>query len=1073
MSPFVIYSKTGKGVQEASGKTNLLTRGDRVVLGMIDGRASVADLHAQFGKIPESQFFETIEQLEAEGFIRRVSSGSSKESAPAKAGNESSAALDQSTDLDFTSLGVSSVSRPAPQIDLAARARAEAERSRKDEVQANQARLEAEARARAQAEARAKAEAEARARAQAEAKAKAEAEARARVQAEAKAKAEAEARTRALAEAKARAERDAALKSAAEARARAEAEAKARAEAEARAKAAREGAVRAALEAKARAEAELSAKLETERKAREELERKLKEQEERLAGESRATREESEGRVRTEVEELRQRLEEKRRARQDVERGSAGAAVQGEDSGERAKREIDEQRERLAQEQRAHEEADLRAREESDRLAREEADRRAQEEADRLLQEESDRRAREEQDRVRALEDAEAAKAERERKEEEALTLRGTDEEAKHEAEEREWKEQAERLRREQERMQHEAEEEARKKEEERRMKEDEEKRKKFLETQTLFADLNAFSEKEIVAAPELPVPKPVEPVPEKKPAAAPVAPSPRKAAPPPARPASADEELRRELKTLAKSTPREERHARRRTEHRPDRSKEGKDVARAPRAEAKRKAPEIDWKKVAERAERVARKSGDVAVLVGRQAGRLAKRSFGQAKRGYAATRAYLHARAERAEQVARQKAKTREEARATAPAKSVPAPAVASVRRRKPANWGARAVTGLAVLLVAAAGAIHIVPLETAPYEKALSEATGQPVRIGSAHWWLITGPQLRLERVRIAENVRVGVVRAFPDLLSLLSGELAYNRIELEQAVIPGQQLAGTLFGAAKGATLKGVRILAHAATIEGSVKLPALDADIVIGADGKVSTATVRGPDALSAKLSRRGGDLAFEASADKFPVPFVPKFELGLFTMSGTATRQGMTVSAWDGVALGGVLAGTANLRWSDGWSIDGTLNARAMEAGAFAPTLVSDGRTEGHGTYSMRAGDVSGLAASARIQGRFTVAKGTLAKLDLSRAVQTAGQQVVGQTPFLELTGEGSYERGSVLVRNARMFTGGALNAEASLEITPRGSLAGNVVAELTGRVQTLRTAVKISGTLENPQVGQ
>ena len=32
MSPFAIYSKTGKGVQEASGKTSLLDRAERAVL---------------------------------------------------------------------------------------------------------------------------------------------------------------------------------------------------------------------------------------------------------------------------------------------------------------------------------------------------------------------------------------------------------------------------------------------------------------------------------------------------------------------------------------------------------------------------------------------------------------------------------------------------------------------------------------------------------------------------------------------------------------------------------------------------------------------------------------------------------------------------------------------------------------------------------------------------------------------------------------------------------------------------------------------------------------------------------
>ena len=124
--------------------------------------------------------------------------------------------------------------------------------------------------------------------------------------------------------------------------------------------------------------------------------------------------------------------------------------------------------------------------------------------------------------------------------------------------------------------------------------------------------------------------------------------------------------------------------------------------------------------------------------------------------------------------------------------------------------------------------------------------------------------------------------------------------------------------------------------------------------------------------------------------------------------SGSATRQGMIVSGWDGAALGGVLSGNARIRWTDDWSIDGELRGRAIDAGKFAPALVSGGRAEGRGTVSMNGSDVSALAASARIRGTFTVVKGALANVDLSRIVQTGNPQAGGKTPFSELTAEGT-----------------------------------------------------------------
>jgi len=50
MNPSAIYSKSGKGVQEASGKTSLLKRGDRAVLSAIDGRATLAEVAQKIGK---------------------------------------------------------------------------------------------------------------------------------------------------------------------------------------------------------------------------------------------------------------------------------------------------------------------------------------------------------------------------------------------------------------------------------------------------------------------------------------------------------------------------------------------------------------------------------------------------------------------------------------------------------------------------------------------------------------------------------------------------------------------------------------------------------------------------------------------------------------------------------------------------------------------------------------------------------------------------------------------------------------------------------------------------------------
>src|SRR4030095_8456546 len=112
MKPSAIYSKTGKGVQEASGKTSLLKRADRAVLSAIDGRATLGEVAQKVGKGFDGAFELLVAQLDKDGFVREVTAGatsSSTQSRPAvpalkpaarpAASKSSSAGGD---DLDFT-----------------------------------------------------------------------------------------------------------------------------------------------------------------------------------------------------------------------------------------------------------------------------------------------------------------------------------------------------------------------------------------------------------------------------------------------------------------------------------------------------------------------------------------------------------------------------------------------------------------------------------------------------------------------------------------------------------------------------------------------------------------------------------------------------------------------------------------------------------------------------------------------------------------------------------------------------------------------------------------------------------
>jgi hypothetical protein len=499
MNPTAIYSKSGKGVQEAAGKTSLLSRPDRALLSAIDGRATLADVAQKIGK-PFDQIFEgLIAKLDKDGFIREVSAGTAASvgaaTRPAGKASATPAAKrfepdDPSSDLDFSMLGGPSkpawkapppprpaappptpaatppppAAPPPPKEQESALFKARQEAEAKAQAERDRARKEAEDKVRAETESRLRAEAEAKLAAEAEAKIKAAREAAVKAAAEAKDKAEAEAkrareeaeRVRKEAEEKAeRARKEAEEKAERERKAREEAE-RVRKEAEERERKAREEAERArkALEEERR-------KLEQERKRREEEERsrKAKEEEERAERRRREKEEEEERRRKREEEEGREAAErEARRKAREEEEAREEARAAAERAARKAKTKKKEQKPIEPEKTEAsgggfadslmadldffnsREEEETKA-EEGERKAKVEAEKRARDEAARREKEEAARRAKEE--KVRAKEEKARKKREEEdrlgREEEEERERIGAEEERRRkEADERE-----------------------------------------------------------------------------------------------------------------------------------------------------------------------------------------------------------------------------------------------------------------------------------------------------------------------------------------------------------------------------------------------------------------------------------------------------------------------------------------------------------------------------------------------------------------------------------------------------------------------------------------------------------
>ena len=1071
MNEFSIYSKTGKGMHEAAGKSSFLSRGDRAVLAQVDGKSSVSEINKKFEKIDSIKLQQLIQQLEKDGFVREIASAATPAQTPSApkppvGAKPPAAAAASDEDLDFTAaVQPRKPSAPKPSIDLAAQARAATADSAKDKpldykareeeqakaaaLAAQRARVESEVRAKAaaaaQANAKAAAEAQAAAAAKAAVEARAATEANVRAEAEAKARAAAEQKARAEAEAKARAEMEARVKAEVEAKVKAEVEAKVRIEVEAKLRAeaeaervAREEAARKEAEEKARRDAEEQARLDAECKAKEEAERLAREAEElaRKQAEEKARRE-AEERARREAEE-RARLEAERKAKEEVERLAREAE-------ERARKEAEEK---------ARREAEERARKEAEEKARLEAERKAKEEAERLAREAEEKARREVEERARKeAEEKARLEAERKAKEEAERLAREAEERARQEAEEK---------------ARREAEELARL-EAQRKTKEEDDRAAAAPPaatavvtppaatspaTDSLLADLDSFSarddeERERKEAEE----------------------KARKAAEEQAR-LAAEAKVKREAEEKAKREAEEEK---KREEEEGLRLKEAEAKAlRDAEEQAAREEEERKKKARESRARLIAgiqpsktaapAKGGDEfddldisdADLdlddVKADAQKLSKAKAPEAgKDGEKSTRAQIDSAARKA-------------SKAADPEVSV---AQAPEKMRKPARWGKPAALVLFALLLGGLGALHVVPLSSLSYEKGASEALGRPVKIGSIHLSIVTGLQFKVENVSIGDDVRIATLHAFPQFGSLFAEKKVFTRMSIEGLTMPQEQIGAALFGSMKGDSLSVARLSGTRVKLAGALPLPELEVDVEFGPNGIVQSVAIKSSEnKLAGRIQPQGESASVEFSAGSLALPFAPGVTLSDLNFKATADAKQMAVSAWSAKLYDGQASGTARIRWGAQWGVEGEIRLKQMNASVLAPALMSEGRADARGTFAMSGAVPDKLGADARIEGAFTVSKGVLGSFSLARALQSTGTQTGGRTEFSELTGVGSYHKGVVQLRDLKLAAG-LLSANGLVDIDAAGRLTGRINAELSSQ----RGTFTLAGTAKDPQI--
>lgn len=338
-------------------------------------------------------------------------------------------------------------------------------------------------------------------------------------------------------------------------------------------------------------------------------------------------------------------------------------------------------------------------------------------------------------------------------------------------------------------------------------------------------------------------------------------------------------------------------------------------------------------------------------------------------------------------------------------------------------------------------------------------LEAVLGVPVSVGAVQWRLFPSPRVVIEDVatRQAQPIVVNKLTFHPGMAALWQLRFKLDRAELEGAVLPQLSLAGL-----------------------GAQPLPAAEGQPQPSGANDLPLARLDFQDVTW--VSRHGNRVAFEGEVQfdagwrprtlqvRRP-DFKPATDLTL-TRQGQEDRWQTRIHLGGGTADGEVQLHTAGQGLT---RLSGKLKPRDIEASsamqAFNHRAVMAGRASGDTTLSASGATVAGLAQSLHTRTHFTMGRATLLRLDVNKAIRSAGKDHAGETPLNSVTGQfdtHNTPRGMVADFTQLKASSGALSVSGKARVVNwqiDGEFSVDLVDGLVG------VPLKVSGPLEHVQV--
>ena len=414
-----------------------------------------------------------------------------------------------------------------------------------------------------------------------------------------------------------------------------------------------------------------------------------------------------------------------------------------------------------------------------------------------------------------------------------------------------------------------------------------------------------------------------------------------------------------------------------------------------------------------------------------------------------------------EEAQQRAASQAQAEKERLANQPAKAQVKSQQKLVRvTRKPLPIGKMVASLFALMLIAVVGLPYVWPLDAyiAPLEQEISVQLKQPIHIKKIRWALLPLPKLVLQTLAVGSGheLKVGEVVLNFDFSAWFAQTKSINSMELSNVILTGASLDKTLVWLeAAGANekypvarmeLRGVQV------ISDEIKLPLLNGRADFDTQGKFTKADLKSEDGkFGFELQSLKNRLQLELNIHESSLPILPDIKFNDLSVNGVVENGKVSLSDFFAHIYGGTLTGKGQLNWSNGWKLQGQINAKSLELQSIFPNFGVTGELYGDVNVSMYGPALSQLDKDPHMDGTFAAKNGVINKLDIDTMARFGSRQgSFGRTNFSELAGTlKADQRGQRFYLNK--IAAGAVSGSGLFEVDAKQQLSGKLLVDIKG----------------------